>query len=170
VEDNDFVLRAVNGDSRAFEWIVNKYQGIVRGMLVNLCHRNDVADDLAQHTFLSAWQKLASFNQGSLKSWLCSIAYRHFLMWKRANRNEYSTTTLSAEFHHEDNSTFRDLHKGMQQLTQIQREIVTLQSLIGLTQNEIAGILGIPLGTVKSHSTRALATLRNCLAGEIHEK
>jgi DNA-directed RNA polymerase specialized sigma24 family protein len=83
-DDQALVLAAKEGSSNAFARIVERHQQPVRAFLRRLSGSHADADDLAQETFVSAWSRIGSFRPGeSLKAWLCGIAYRKWLTYRR---------------------------------------------------------------------------------------
>ena len=75
--DQHLLEAARGGSSLAFGRLVDAHQQAVRAFLRRLCRDQAEADDLAQETFVTAWQSLARFRgEASLRSWLCAIAWR----------------------------------------------------------------------------------------------
>ena len=86
--DYDLARDAASGQEAAFETLVRRYQGAVRGLTRRLAARPVEADDLAQAAFLTAWRKIGTYRGGSFKAWLCTIAYREFLQARRKQKPE----------------------------------------------------------------------------------
>lgn len=119
----------------------------------------DEADELAQDTFVRAWQKLDSFDgRGRLKSWLFTLAYRAFLTRRRrANREQ---EVMEAYAHTVTDETagqeaLLDLEPMLARLRAPEREALLLTHAWGLTIAEAGAVLDMPAGTVKSHVHRA---------------
>lgn len=182
LSDETLLARAKATDNKAaylaFDALVRRHQGMVRGMLLNLTRHKPSAEDLSQQTFINAWEKLHQCHTGNFKSWLGSIAYRQFLIWRRSQKRtvklhneDWRTTDQEQEHeqHQEQNQTqtpdTTDLHKALGKLPENQRQILVLTALVGMTQQEVADFLKMPLGTVKSHASRGLASLKNLLGG-----
>lgn len=168
--DADLVRDARAGHEEAFEQIVRRHQGVVRATSVRLCGDRSRGDDIAQSTFVTAWRRLGTYAGGSLRSWLCAIAYREFLQAKRRQRDE-------VEFHEADHvvvfdsSAARwademDLVRALADLPDDQRICVTLCVAAGLSHGEVSSLTDMPLGTVKSHVSRGVAALRLALTSE----
>ena len=159
---------AASGQEAAFEALVRRYQGTVRGLTRRLARRPVEADDLAQVAFLTAWRKIGTYRGGSFKAWLCTIAYREFLQARRKQKPEVEFDE-SAHVIAFDVSAARmvdhmDLDKALKTLPENQRICVVLCVAAGLSHAEASGATGFPLGTVKSHVNRGVAALRKQLA------
>ncbi|WP_203293524.1 RNA polymerase sigma factor [Maricaulis parjimensis] len=150
----------------AFGELVRRHQGIVRGMLHRMCRNHALADDLAQDTFIRAYEKIGSFKgTGSFKSWMCSIAYTEFL---KSARKRKSTERVMEKFQSgvEDTEAPRDmgsvvdLDRGLATLKEEERTLVVMCYSCGMSHSEAAEATGMPLGTVKSHVNRGRAKLQ----------
>ncbi len=150
----------------AFGELVRRHQGVVRGMLHRMCRNHALADDLAQDTFIRAYEKIGSFQgTGSFKSWMCSIAYTEFL---KSARKRKSTERVMEKFQTgiqdseapRDMGSVVDLDRGLATLKEEERTLVVLCYSCGLSHSEAAEATGMPLGTVKSHVNRGRAKLQ----------
>lgn len=167
------VGQAQAGSTRAFSRLVETHQQAVRAFLRRLCGNWAEADDLAQETFVTAWQHFARFDRSrDLRPWLCGLAYRKFLASRRAFFRRVRRETEFAgeqETIAKPNSDLRlDLTKAMNGLPPEQRAAVALCLAAEFSHGEAAEALGIPLGTVKSHVQRGRAKLLAAM-GEVHE-
>ena len=168
--DIDLARDAASGKEAAFEALVRRHQGTIRGMTRRLARHAAEADDIAQAAFLTAWRKIGSYRGGSFKSWLCTIAYREFLQARRKQKPEVEFDE-SAHIITFDTSASRlaehmDLDRALKTLPENQRICVVLCVASGLSHSEVASATGFPLGTVKSHVNRGVAALRKQLAAE----
>jgi RNA polymerase sigma factor (sigma-70 family) len=132
----------------------------VRTFLRRLLGSEADADDMAQETFLAAWTHARSFRgEASVRAWLCGIAWRKA---KGAQRSWARQRTRDAEHHDRSpesggTASMEDrlaIRRALQTLPLEQRAAVTLCLVCGFSHAEAAGILGAPLGTVKSHVQR----------------
>lgn len=163
--DEELVKRAKAGSTHAFDQLVRRHQNGVRGFLRRIVFEPSFADDLAQETFLKAWQNLnqwrgAASEGGSFKGWLFSIA------WNKANdarksqgrslrRDSIWSQELDGPPDPESASRARlDLDRILQALSPEQKLVVSLCYGAGLSHVEAAQALNMPLGTVKSHALR----------------
>lgn len=167
--DTDLIARVLTADDRhAFATLVRRHQPAVRGLLRRLtCGQGALADDLAQETFLRAYRGLASYRGGArLSTWLCSIAYHVFLNEQRRRRFE---TSADADPQHPGSgqrSLLRhDLARAMEALRPEERLALALAFGQDYTHQEVAEILGCPLGTVKTHIARGKEKLKARLGG-----
>jgi RNA polymerase sigma-70 factor (ECF subfamily) len=158
--DAELVQAARRGEKLGFARLMQAHQQGVRGFLRRACGNADEADDLAQETFLSAWERLGQFRgESSLRSWLCGIAYKKMLASRRSSSRararehkyfEESDQTASPG----DLSMNAPLREALAALPVDQRACVALCLAGGYSHAEAAEALEMPLGTVKSHVNR----------------
>ena len=169
--DEWLILAARSGDKTAFGRLVELNQSPLRSFLRSLSNQDaDLADDLAQDTFIIAYQQLHSFRgEGSFLSWLMGIAYRQFLLYarKKKRRRELleGVTAFNKSSHHEKGILRVDLERAMGHLSISEKTAVILNSREGLTHAEISSVMEMPLGTVKSHIARGRDKLKHILSG-----
>jgi RNA polymerase sigma factor (sigma-70 family) len=171
MDDDEILLAAVrDGSDRAFNTLIDRHQQAVRTFLRGLVANHSDADDMAQETFLAAWTQAKAFRgQGSVRSWLFSIAWRKAKdsqrRWFRAARrdttyHEFSGGDEAAETPTEDRILLR---QALLALPMDQRAAVVLCLGSGYTHAEAADMLAIPLGTIKSYVLRGREKLRGIL-------
>lgn len=167
--DRQLVARALLGDDRhAFEQLVRRHQGRVRAQLQRLLHGDAAAaDDVAQEVFLLAWRKLHQFRgEAEFSTWLYRIAYACFLQAQRRRRDtqavdDEAVEQLSAPTPATDLAM--DLERAWRRLSTGEQAVLLHCVQMGLTHEETAYVLAMPLGTVKSHATRGKAKLQTWL-------
>jgi RNA polymerase sigma-70 factor, ECF subfamily len=173
-EEAVLVRRAAAGETPAFAELVRRHQGKVRGLLLRLCGDRTLADDLAQEVFLRAYRGLWGFEgRSSFGTWLYRISYNAYLNHSTRVRKWSSLpTAYDAETAAPDDALSppradlrRDLEAAVATLPQRYRGVVVLYYLQDLSYPEIAEILDVPLGTVKTHLHRAKRLLRSRLHG-----
>lgn len=167
----DRLARARRGDRRAFAGLVEAHQSRVRLQLRRLTHGDAaLADDLAQETFVQAWLHLADFRgDARLATWLHRIALTRFL--QHARRPQLPVEWQgdgddAGDAGHDPRPAEglgRDVERALQALTEIQRLAVVHCFHLDLSHAEAAQVLGLPLGTLKSHLDRAKTRLRDLL-------
>lgn len=165
--DKALVARVLLGnDQRAFEQLVRRHQGMVRAQLRRLL-RGDAAaaDDLAQETFLLAWKKLGQFRgDAQFSTWLYRIAYSCFLQarrrssWIENRTQEDAVDELQAPMDATDLKL--DLARAMRHLSDAEQMVLLHCVQLGLSHEEAAYVLDMPLGTVKTHALRGKTKLR----------
>ena len=167
-EDAELIaLVLATGDQRAFSTLVGRHQQAVRALLMRLCRNHALADDLAQDTFVKAYNKIGGYSgAGTFKAWLCRIAYTEFLMsTRKRNAAERALERLKAEpqetaAHPGAPGARIDLDKALAELGEEERACVVMCHAGGLSHGEAADATGLPLGTVKSHVNRGRAKLK----------
>lgn len=168
----DWLARARRGDRRAFARLVETHQSRVRLQLRRLA-RGDaaLADDLAQETFVQAWLHLAEFRgDARLATWLHRIALTRFLQHARRPELPVEWRADGADDAPDPGhdprpaeGLGRDVERALQALSEIQRLAVVHCFHLDLSHAEAAQVLGLPLGTLKSHLDRAKTRLRELL-------
>ncbi|MDD7317537.1 MAG: sigma-70 family RNA polymerase sigma factor [Prevotella sp.] len=159
---------AVFQDKRAFDALVRKYQSPVRRFfLAQTLGDSQLCDDLAQDTFVKAYTKITSFQgKSSFKTWLFRIAFNVMYDYRRANRitDEIDHCAVSGTASAErDMQLGLDVYSAMSMLKPTERTCVALQLIDGYAIDEIAHIMDMPEGTVKSHLSRGKTKLATYL-------
>lgn len=169
--DRALVARVLlTDDRRAFEQLVRRHQGMVRAQLRRLLHGDNAeADDLAQETFLLAWRKLHQFRgEARFSTWLYRIAYTCFLQAYRKRSSDamvMNSDEIELPTSVRDATELRlDVEKAMRRLSMPEQAVLLHVVQLGLSHDEAAYVLAMPLGTVKSHARRGKAKLRTQLA------
>ena len=167
---DDLIARFVAGDEAAVRAVVQQYSGAVRTIARSMVAEPELVSDVVQQTFIKAWKASSSFDpQRELAPWLYSIARRTAIDVLRKERRptmsdhepevDVSVTPLSFE------RTWErfEVRRALDQLSPDEREVIRLSHLMGVPHAEIADRLGLPLGTVKSRSNRAMRRLAAAL-------
>jgi RNA polymerase sigma-70 factor (ECF subfamily) len=189
--EDQFLERLKRHDAAAFEQLVAERTGDIYALLFRLTGDAEEARDLAQETFLRAFQAIQKFRgDADLKTWLYRIAInqaRNRWRWWRRRRRD-ATVSLDATLgereqtvamHLEDPSAsdpeeetlarerHDQLREALQGLRSAYREAVVLRDIEGLTYEEIAATLQINIGTVKSRLARGRLELRRKLESSL---
>jgi RNA polymerase sigma-70 factor (ECF subfamily) len=158
----------MSGDDKAFEELVRRRQGVIRGLLRRLSGDWAVADDFAQETFLQAWRKLRTLRApGAFGGWLRQIAVNVFLQHIRRTGltiEDSDEVASHSAVDYRDASVQMDLEKALGGLRPVERLCVVLAYSERMSHGEICSTTGLPLGTVKSHISRGSARLRQYLS------
>ena len=153
-----------------------QYGGLVRGYLMSMVRRADVADDLSQEVFLRAWKGLDLYaEQGEAKAYLMKIAYRVVCNAKRRRSMEVNVddeTWTAVEPVDAKADPARNVHQTelnatlsavLDQLSEAEKKVLTLRYFGEMKFNEIADLTEMPLNTVLSHARRGLARMREIM-------
>lgn len=183
VTDAQLIARCIVTDDRhAFAELVRRHQSAVRACLRKLTGGNHaLADDLAQDTFVLAWRNLKSFRQEArFSTWLYRIATNCWLAQARKRREELlgdrdgqvadedpdsADDPVETAGDHARSATLKlDLERAMRVLSEPERAAIVQCYDNDLSHEEAAYVLGMPVGTVKTHIHRAKRKLRDAMA------
>ena len=166
------------GEERITRW-VREHARAVRGYVLGLVRRADVADDVVQEVFQRAWQARDRYrDEGHERAYLLRIADR--LVVDRSRRRRHELNVDDAAWHEVEPASRSEtpldaLAKGeageeltaaLDELTAAQKRALLLRFFGDLTFEEIAETLDCPLGTALSHCRRGLITLRKMLSAK----
>ena len=169
LHDVELCALAATGERRAFGELVRRHGSSVRGLLRRMGAQGAEADDVAQDAFLVAFERIAEFRgEGTFAGWVKRIAARAYLRRLQKDRRIGALTAEQADFATDnvagDVDGRIDLDEALKVLGAAERVCVTLCFGAGLSHQEAADALNLPLGTVKSHVKRGLEKLRTRLA------
>src|ERR1700688_3105842 len=170
VDEGVLVHRARQGDLEAYDDLIRRYQERIYATIYHMTSNHDDANDLAQESFIKAYQALKSFKGGSsFYTWLYRIAVNKTINFlkQRKNRTHMSLNDLDFNAEHDpdlvalisDKTPRRDaglaelqekLNAALQKLSEYHRLVVTLHDVQGLSHEEIAKIMDCNIGTVRS--------------------
>jgi RNA polymerase sigma-70 factor (ECF subfamily) len=170
-----------NGSEAAFDWLVTYYHAPVYAVVSGILRNPTDAADVTQEVFLKAFRGIRGFRQGSsLKTWLYRIAVRESLNYRRwfwrhlrfQSSIEDEQIDSSAELEDTGSSPFDELacreiqdavQRALGEVPAVFRAAVILRDLEGLSYEEVAEILVVSVGTVKSRILRGRRMLREIL-------
>ncbi|HEX6866577.1 MAG TPA: RNA polymerase sigma factor [Caulobacteraceae bacterium] len=168
LHDVELAALAAAGDRPAFGELVRRHGSAVRGLLRRMGAEAELADDLAQDAFLTAFERVTEFRgDGTFSAWVRRIAARLYIRrWRKAQRLEALDEGGAEEgIGGEVSAAARiDLDGALKTLSASERMCISLCYGAGLSHAEAADALNAPLGTVKSHVKRGLDKLRVRLA------
>lgn len=176
--EQSLIERAKKGDRHAYGELIVKHRQAVVNVVYRLCGDSQLAEDMAQEAFIRAWQKLPDFKPyAPFRYWVYRIATNATLDVLRREKDmldldEVRVATKSAgleESASQAEST-RQVHQAIRSLPPASRSVLVLREFEGLTYQEIADTLEIPLGTVMSRLSYAREKLRQSLAHLLEEK
>lgn len=179
VEEQVWISQAASGDTHAFAHLVEQYEKQVYHHALRLVGNPEDAADISQEVFWKAWRALPTFRgQSSFSTWLYRLTDNACTDLFRREKKRRKDVPLvledlsSSQLVHPDptpqeqveaRESLDTLEQGLAQLSQDHRRILVLRELSGLSYQEIASILGLSSGTVKSRLARARLTLANYL-------
>ena len=181
------VRRCVAGDASAWEEIVHRFNR----RIYNICYRfaggADDAEDLTQEVFIKIYRTMASFDSGkaSFNTWVTTVTRNLLVDHFRKTKNERITDSMDAPIGEEDEGrslseqiedkgvspdqhveklqTKQMVHEALQKLSPELREAVILRDLQDMDYRDIAAVLKVPEGTVKSRINRGRTELARLL-------
>lgn len=167
---------AVFGNKRAFDSLLRKYQSPVRRFLLSLTLGDgQLADDLAQETFIKAYNNIGQFRAlASFHTWITRIAYNTFYDYKRSHHTTEDIDTAAMPRQIADttgNATLSiDILNALATLREEERTCISLQLIEGHPIDKIAHITGLSTNTVKSHLHRGKEKLTTYLRNNGYER
>ena len=179
--DEQLIVQFQNGDSDAFNHLVNRYKDRLTNFIYRFTYDIDSAEDLAQDTLLKVYINKDSYKEiAKFSTWIYTIASNlaKTELRKLKRRKTYSISDLSNDdrefvIHRADEQSFEEIEDTnvsssilQESLTEIDDEfknIIILRDIQELSYDEISKILKIPLGTVKSRINRGRFKLKDIL-------
>lgn len=171
LSDSYLAEQSILGDQQRFRQLYHRYHQKVRSTLYQLCGLSSL-DDLVQEVFLRAWKGLPQLRKPSqFSTWLYRICWNVACDRRRqfAQERTFNTKLQSQNSEQFDAPDLMQLHyqdlvqRGLAQLSLEHRAVIVLHDLEEVPQKEVAEILGIPLGTVKSRLFHARSAMRQFL-------
>jgi len=178
-EETALIDYIVSGQASKFEILVGNYQQRIYASLFAMLGNRQDAEDVTQETFLTAFRKLDQFERrSSFYTWLHRIAFNTAIdlqRRKKRTKNQFSsgdmTETSEPKEQHSHSppsivmakETVFQVQIALSRLDEERRSIIVLRDLQGVDYAEIAGFLGIPIGTVRSRLHRARIELREIM-------
>jgi RNA polymerase sigma-70 factor (ECF subfamily) len=175
----DLVHRSARGDQDAFAELYDRTSRRVHGIVWRVLRSPDHAAEVTQEVYTEVWRQAARYEaaKGSVLAWVATMAHRRAVdrvrsVTREVARDEhYALSGTAREVDHvwegvEQRLDAQRVRQGLETLSPIQREALTLAYFGGLTQTEIAARLHLPLGTVKTRVRDGLIRLRDALGAE----
>ena len=180
MREQRLVAAARGGDEGAFEALVRLYEKRVFALAVRMCGSREDAAEASQEAFLAAWQGLAFFRgESSFSTWLYRLTSNACVdLLRREGRHRAAAgpslddeeagldvpdQTLSPQDEAERRELRESIDRGLEALTPEHRQVLVLREMHQLSYDEIADVLSLDVGTVKSRISRARKQLRNFL-------
>jgi len=190
-DKQDLIARCQEGDRQAFDELVARYQRYVFNIIYQHLGPTDQLEDIAQEVFLRIFKFIGSFRrEASLESWIYKVTLnyirshlrkqslqRRMLIQERANDDDGPELLerLPATRHADPAETIvpqqiaEQIRKAVYSLKPIYRDVLIMRELQEMSYQEIADILGISIGTVKSRISRARELVREMIGPNVLE-
>ncbi len=182
--DGQLIDEALGGDSAAFGQLVTRYQDRLYNTLVHVVGSADAARDVAQDALVQAYVKLETFERASgFYTWLYRIAMNMAISYRRRDKPTVSVEHAREALGHEPvdrgaSPTARleqqeracQVRAALATLSEEHRAILILREIDGCAYEQIAEILDLPIGTIRSRLYRARLQLRDQLKGSFQEE
>lgn len=177
-DERQILERARNGDISAFKELVERYRQTIYYFALDLVGNHHDAEDLSQEVFIKVYQSLHRFRgDAKLSSWLYRITVNTFIdRYRKKSRVEYPGNGIPDQFlmqdpeksgperHTESRLMQHHIERALHRLTGKERSIFVLRHYNDLSLKEIANVLNISVGTVKSMLFRAIQKLQKQLS------
>jgi RNA polymerase sigma-70 factor (ECF subfamily) len=186
--DEALLSSSLEGNRVAFDLLVDRYYDRLYGYLLRFLKDPEVAEDLLQETFLRVWRKRREFRHiASFSTWIYTIAgnlarseWRRRKRWRMLRLGapeaggegpelELADPTGSPDRSAENRMAVEALTEAVAHLPERYREVVILRDMQGMSYEEVAGIVQVPVGTVKSRLNRGRLLLQEKL-GDWYEQ
>ncbi|MBI2899077.1 MAG: sigma-70 family RNA polymerase sigma factor [Planctomycetes bacterium] len=176
--DRELVRRAQDGDPDAFNELVLRHQEKIFNAVYRFCSHWEDACDITQRAFVNAFRKIGEFKGDSaFTTWMYRIAFNQSVSFRRETGRQKTVSLTSKDdemvrepaFEHnpserlETDDSRRKVQQALAALDDDDRKIIVLKDLQGYSYDEIAAILDIPKGTVRSRLHRARLALKTKL-------
>lgn len=173
--DGELIERVAADDHDAFAELHRRYARGVLGLALRRLGDRGRAEDAAQETFASVWRSARRYdrNRGAAAAWLYTIARNAIVDSLRRSPEpptdvpESPSGEPGPEAQAEASWAAWRVHRALETLPGTEREVIELAYWSGLSQSEVAGFLGVPLGTVKTRTRSALQRLASELEEEL---
>jgi len=182
--DTELVLKAQEGDVRAFDELVERYHDRIYNLTYNMTSNREDAEDLTQEIFVKAFKALPRFKgKSSFYTWLYRIAINKTINYrKKRNRNrpisldQFDQEIKTDETYHDltaKGSPLRNinltelqqkLNAAMQTLSEKHRAVLVMHDMQGIPHDEIAKVVGVSSGTIRSRLFYARRQMQTELA------
>jgi RNA polymerase sigma-70 factor, ECF subfamily len=177
-EDRKVIDACLNGQVSEFNRLVQRYQDRLFNSVLRVVNNKDDASDVVQESFLNAFQSLKSFKGDSeFFTWLYRIAFNAAITQRRKKRQNLSLDAHDGESISPADESFDSqpgrpmerreieivVHRAINRLSEDHKTVIVLRDIDGLSYEELAEVLNVPIGTVRSRLSRARLELRNLL-------
>jgi len=173
--DEELLARMGARELTALEALYGRYGGVAFSLAYRITLNRETAEEVVQEAFFAAWRRAATYSteRGTARSWLLGVIHHRAIDVVRARKARGQTVPLDEQLPIAGKDDLwsavqqtldrEEIRRALTTLPQEQRESIELAYFGGLTYPEIAGRLGVPLGTIKSRLRLGLEKLRQRL-------
>jgi len=170
---NTLVGRVARGDEDAFSKLYDELSSLVYGIALRVVRDPSISEEVSQEVFVEVWRSAARFDpaKGNIRSWVSTIAHQRAVdrvrsveaSRRRDNRDadERELVDSSPEVQVEGRIEGQRVRTSLARLSQPQRQAIELAYYDGLTYREVAKVLDIPEGTIKTRIRDGMTRLRS---------
>ena len=166
------------GDTAAFDVVYEQIASSVFGIVLRVMRDPAQSEEVSQDVMLEIWRDAAKFDpqRGSAMAWVTTLAHRRAVDRVRSvqKQSDRELRVATADIPYDEvaeavESTFERerVRRCLASLTDLQRESVNLAYYRGYTYGQVASLLGVPTGTIKTRMRDALVRLRDCLGAAL---
>ncbi|HEY0119892.1 MAG TPA: ECF RNA polymerase sigma factor SigK [Cellulomonas sp.] len=175
---DSLLAQVARGDAAAFERLYPLVAGPVYGLALRVVRNAALAEEVSQEVLVDVWRQAPRFDRsrGSAMAWVLTMAHRRSVDRVRREVSQSDRAARFAALASDDRDVVVDqverswdaaqVRHAMGRLTAAQREAIELAFFSGYTHQEVAGVLGVPLGTAKTRIRDGLIRLRDALGVE----
>jgi RNA polymerase sigma factor (sigma-70 family) len=177
IDEQQLITLLYRQDKDAFSYLYDNYSAALFGVILRIVTKEESAEDVLQETFVKIWSNFQSYDKtkGKLFTWMVNIA-RNLAIDKTRSKNfqneqkNFSTDKNVDYIDSQKNTEFKPENIGLRELLSKlpgdQQQLIDMAYFQGYTQQELAEVLQMPLGTVKTKMRTAIMTLRKLIGQE----
>ncbi len=173
-DEDELVLLLQRRDQQAFSYLYDNYAPALNGVIFRMVEDKSLSEDILQEVFIKIWNNFSSYDKskGRLFTWMINLTRnltidtmrsKGYKKQSKISGDENSVNNLQTADDRIDKFDAMGIRKQLSNLKPDQKIVIDLAYFNGLTQEEIAKEMGIPLGTVKTRMRAAILELRKML-------
>ena len=178
MDEENLIRRIQSGEKDEFRHLVQNYKNLVFSMILRQVGDYTLSEELSQEVFIKAYLNLKKFqHKSSFSTWLTRIALNHVSTYFSSKRYKLQKITEAYDYKNHETTTddssreneikheqqLESFRQAVAKLKNIFRDVIVLCSLEGKSYEEAAGILGVPVGTVRSRLNKARLLIKQSI-------